>query len=131
MGVLKAKNKDYISNKELYCEIVMSKAMGKLSKRAEKMLVLLGKNVIKKFYYTNPDDKHDCMQNGYINMFTNWYSFDENKSDNAFSYYTEIFKRGAAAGWNNLYKLRGDDEGSVKFISLDGTDDDGNRFERF
>lgn len=127
----KAKNKDYISNKELYCEIVMSKAMGKLTRPAERMLILLGRNVIKKFYYNNSDDKHDCMQNGYIQMFTNWYSFDEIKGDNCFAYYTEIFKRGAAAGWNKMYKLKGDEEGSVKFISLDGTDDDGNRFDRF
>jgi hypothetical protein len=127
----KAKNKDYISNKELYCEIVMSKAMGKLTRPAERMLVLLGRNVIKKFYYNNPDDRHDCLQNGYIQMFSNWYSFDEMKGNNAFSYYTEIFKRGAASQWNKMYKLKGDDDGSVRFVSLDGTDDDGNRFDRF
>jgi hypothetical protein len=109
----------------------MSKAMGKLTRPAERMLVLLGRNVIKKFYYNNPDDRHDCLQNGYIQMFSNWYSFDEMKGNNAFSYYTEIFKRGAASQWNKMYKLKGDDDGSVRFVSLDGTDDDGNRFDRF
>jgi hypothetical protein len=127
----KAKNKDYISNKELYCEIIMSKAMGKLTRPAERMLVLLGKNIIKKFYYSNPDDKHDCLQNGYIQIFSNWYSFDENKSDNAFSYYTEIFKRGIAAGFNRIHKLKGDDEGNISFISMDATDENGDRFDRF
>jgi hypothetical protein len=131
MGVLKAKNKDYISNKELYCEIIMSKAMGKLTRPAERMLVLLGKNIIKKFYYSNPDDKHDCLQNGYIQIFSNWYSFDEMKGNNAFSYYTEIFKRGAAASFNQLHKLKGDEEGLIKVISLDGTDENGDRYDRF
>ena len=127
----KAKNKDYISNKELYCEIIMSKAMGKLTRPAERMLILLGKNIIKKFYYSNPDDKHDCLQNGYIQIFSNWASFDENKSDNAFSYYTEIFKRGIAAGFNRIHKLKGDEDGTISFISMDATDENGDRFDRF
>lgn len=127
----KAKNKDYISNKELYCEIIMSKAMGKLTRPAERMLVLLGKNIIKKFYYSNPDDKHDCLQNGYIQIFSNWYSFDEMKGDNCFAYYTEIFKRGIAAGFNRIHKLKGDEDGTISFISMDATDENGDRFDRF
>ena len=41
-------SKKYLSNKELYKEIVYSKAKGRLTPQAATMLMLLGKNVIKK-----------------------------------------------------------------------------------
>jgi hypothetical protein len=37
-----------------------------------------------------------------FDMFQNWYNFNEDKSINAFAYFTEIFKRGLAKGWNDL-----------------------------
>ena len=126
--VKKEKSKVYLSNKDLYCELMYSKAAGRLSRPAEKMLILLGKNIIKKFYYQNPDDRHDCLQNGYIQLFSNWYSFDENKSDNAFAWATEVFKRGAAAGWNKLHKTKGAD---VEIISMTAFNDNGDSYERF
>jgi hypothetical protein len=126
----KKPKKKYITNKDLYCEILVSKAQGKLSKEAERMLVLLGKNIIKKFYYVNPDDKYDCLQNGYYQLFKNWWMFDELKGENCFSYYTEIFKRGIAAGFNKIHKLKGDEEGVIKVISLTGYSNDGESFDR-
>jgi hypothetical protein len=45
-----------------------------------------------------------------FDMFQNWYNFNEDKSINAFAYFTEIFKRGLAKGWNDLYKKKGDNE---------------------
>jgi hypothetical protein len=35
-------------------------------------------------------------QSGLLDMFQNWYNFNEDKSINAFAYFTEIFKRGLA-----------------------------------
>jgi hypothetical protein len=62
-------------------------------------------------------------------VFANWYSFDENKGDNAFAYFTEIIKRGLAKGWNSRYKLKGDADAQV--ISLTGYTSDGEQYERF
>lgn len=109
----------YLSNKELYKEIVISKGLGRLTKRAQYMLELLAKRTIKKMKYTNNDDKMDCYQSGLLFMFQNWYNFDEEKSINAFAYFTEVFKRGIAKGYNDLYKKRGDEEHKIKLISLD------------
>ncbi len=118
-------SKIYLNNKSLYKEVVISKAMGKLTREAERMLILLAKNTIKRFYYHNPDDKQDCLQNGLYMMFKFWYNFDEVKSTNAFAYYTEVFKRGVAAGYNQLYKKI---DGEYMFNqSLDYTDAQGNR----
>ena len=38
----------YLNNKDLYIEIIVSKAQGKLTRNAEKMLELLAKKTIKK-----------------------------------------------------------------------------------
>ena len=123
--------KKYINNIDLYCEIVVSKEMGKLTKEAQSMLYVLGKNIIRKFRYKDDDDRLDCLQTGLLDMYANWYNFDENKSSNAFAYFTEVFKRGTARGWNQLHKRKGDDLGLIKTISLEGFSSDGERFERY
>jgi len=128
MRVKKVKSKVYLSNKDLYCEIIYSKAKGRLTTKAAEMLVLLGKKAQTKMYYRNTDDKYDCLQTAMLSVFQNWASFNEIKGDNAFAYYTEVIKRGLAAGWNKQYRTKGE---QVEFISLDGYDEGGNSYSRF
>jgi hypothetical protein len=116
---MEVKKKKYMSGKELYMEILYSKAKGKLTPRAAQMLMLLGKKLQSKMYYKDIDDKYDCLQEAMYSVFKFWYNFDENKSENAFSYYSEIVKRGLAAGWNKQHKNKGDKEGYHKIVSLD------------
>lgn len=113
----------YLNNKELYCEIIVSKSQGKLTRRAEKMLEILAKEAIKKMRYWSYDDRMDCYQSGLLDMYQNWYNFNEDKSINAFAYFTEIFKRGLAKGFNELYKKKGDNENHIKLISIEGSND--------
>jgi DNA-directed RNA polymerase specialized sigma24 family protein len=87
---------------------MVSKAMGKLTRKAEKMLILLAKNVNRKFYYVDPEDRADCLQEALLDVFRFWYNYDENKTTNAFSYFTEIIKRGHAKSWNKIEKNRED-----------------------
>lgn len=119
--------KKYMSGKDLYIEIIISKAQGRLTNRAANMLMLLAKKLQSKMYYNNIDDKHDCLQEAMLSVFKFWYNFDELKSENAFAYYSEIIKRGLAAGWNKNYKLKGTDE-NIKFISLSGYSHEGGEF---
>jgi hypothetical protein len=115
--------KHYLNNKELYIEIVISKAQGRLTRNAEKMLEILAKKTIKKMRYYSNDDKLDCYQSGLLDMYQNWYNFNEDKSINAFAYFTEIFKRGLAKGWNDLYKKKGDNEHQIKLVSINSAND--------
>jgi hypothetical protein len=115
--------KHYLNNKELFIEIIVSKAQGRLTRNAEKMLEILAKKTIKKMRYYSNDDKLDCYQSGLLDMFQNWYNFNEDKSINAFAYFTEIFKRGLAKGWNDLYKKKGDNEHQIKLISINSAND--------
>lgn len=113
----------YLNNKDLYVEIIVSKALGKLTPRAEKMLLLLANKTIKKLKYWSDDDRMDCYQNGLLDMYQNWYKFDAQKSVNAFAYFTEIFKRGTAQGFNQLYKKKGDNDNEIKTISIESSND--------
>ena len=113
----------YLNNKDLYIEIIVSKAQGKLTRNAEKMLELLAKKTIKKMRYWSNDDKLDCYQSGLLDMFQNWYNFNEEKSVNAFAYFTEVFKRGIAKGFNEIYKKKGDNDNLIKLISIEGSND--------
>ena len=113
----------YLSNKEFYCEIIISKGKGRLTRKAQSMLILLADKIIQKMKYWNPDDKHDCYQSGVYDMFNSWYNFNQEKSINAFAYFTEIFKRGIARGLNEIHKKKGDDEGDIKVYSIDGSND--------
>ena len=53
----------------------------------------------------------------------NWYNFSEEKSTNAFAYFTEIFKRGLAKGYNQIYKKKGDNDHEIKLISIQNSND--------
>jgi hypothetical protein len=112
----------YLSNNELYYEIIVSKGTGRLTRKSKKMLELLAKRTIKKMRYYNPEDRHDCYQSGLLDMFANWQSFNEEKSRNPFAYFTEIFKRGLAKGLNELYNKRGGDD-HTKVYSIDSIND--------
>ena len=72
--------------------------------------------------YQNPVDREDCLQTGLLQLFANWRGFDETRSNNPFSYFTEIFKRGMAFGWTQLRTVR-DHSNSVRFISLESGND--------
>jgi len=53
--------------------MIVSKAQGRLTRKAEKMLEILAKETIKKMRYWSNDDKMDCYQSGLLDMFQNWY----------------------------------------------------------
>lgn len=113
----------YLQNKDLYIEIVISKAQGRLTEKSKKMLELLARKTNQKMRYWNYNDKQDCFQSGLLDMYANWYNFNEEKSNNTFAYFTEIFKRGSAKGFNSLYSKKGDSKNSIKLISIESSND--------
>lgn len=102
------KTPGYLSNDDLYKEIVKSKIAGKLSDKAFDMLVLMTKRINRKFRYENELDREDVLQYCYLRILQVWNNFDETKYTNAFSYYTEIIKRAHAWQFNFLMKGRKD-----------------------
>lgn len=119
---------NYIKPKEFLEEILISKKQDKLTKKATEMMILLAERAIKKKTYTNQMDREDCLQTALLVMFQNWRNFNENVSENAFAYFTEIFKRGIARGLKDIQggshpSKKGDPEGKIMIISLDSCND--------
>lgn len=94
--------KNYLNNKDLYDQIVVSKEQDKLTPDAEKMLVLIAERAIRKLTYVNEDDRQDCLQFAILDLLRYWRSFNP-QYKNAFAYFTEIAKRGYAKGWNKIH----------------------------
>ena len=113
----------YLNNADLLKEILISKEQGELTENAKNMFILLGNKTIKRMTYYNSIDRDDCLHTGYESLLTNWHNFDPNKSNNAFSYFTEIFKRAIAKGFNTLYKKKGDPENTVKLVSIQSSNE--------
>lgn len=95
------RKKNYLNNKDLYNQIVQSLEDDKLTKDAEKMLILLAERAIRKLVYVNNDDRNDCLQFAILDLLKYWRNFNP-KYTNAFAYFTEIAKRGYAKGWNKI-----------------------------
>lgn len=105
-------------------EIILSKGIGKLTKNAENMMVILANNAITKdIYHGYPeDDKNDMLQTGIFNMLNNFQNFNPDKTNNSFAYFTEVFKRGTNEEYNRLYNKKGikkNETGYYKFYSID------------
>lgn len=114
----------YIDDTNFYFEILISKGKGKLTRNAEKMIILIGEEMIKKFErkYKTSDDKYDCKQQGIMMMLLNWKLFNEKKYSSAFPYFSEICKRGIAGGLNVIYQKKNNQE-IPKMISLSSAND--------
>ena len=87
------------------------------------MIELLAKKTIKKVRYTHNDDRMDCLQSAYLDMYSNWHNFNEEKSDNAFAYFTEIFKRGIAKSLNQLTLKKGDTKRTIRIVSIESSNE--------
>jgi hypothetical protein len=118
-------SKQYLNNKDLHIELIISKSQGKLTAKAQRMIFLLGKNIIKKFSYTDIKDKEDCLQEAYYQVYKNWHCYDENITDNAFAFLSEIFKRGIAQGFNKVYMKKGDEYLAKRNVSMSSWGDEG------
>lgn len=122
-----ARKKNYLNNKDLYDEIVKSKEEGKLTRKAEKMLVMLAERAIRKLNYVNEDDRQDCLQFALLDLLKYWQNFNP-KYKNAFAYFTEIAKRGYAKGWNKIHPNKYKNTMSIDRINSKGSDQDGGMF---
>ncbi len=112
----------HIDKNELYYEIVVSQGLGRLTNRAKKLIVLLAQKAIRRMSYYNPDDRADCLQTGLMIMFSNWQNFNRERFSDAFSYFTEIFKRAIAQGFNEIHRKRGEDKNNrVRMVSINSS----------
>lgn len=113
----KSSNSHYINNKEFTAEIVSCKKTGNLSPKAVQYFTLLVERAILKLKFNNPLDKEDCMQSALMDLCRYWKNFDPDKSNNAFSYFTQCAKNGFAKEYKKIHKGLGKDD-RIEFVSL-------------
>lgn len=125
-------NKFYINNREFTNEIIRCKygllneetgyqhKAGELSPKAIDYFILLANRVIQKLTFTNPLDKEDCIQSAMLDLLRYWQNFNEEKSNNAFAYFTQIVKNGYAKEYKKIHKHIGKGE-KIEFVSLSFT----------
>lgn len=119
-----ARQKNYLNNKDLYDQMVLSKEQNKLTPEAEKMLILLAERTINKLSYVSEDDRQDCLQFALLDLLKYWRNFNP-QYPNAFAYFTEIAKRGYAKGWNKIHPVKYKNTMSIDRINNGGDNDSG------
>ena len=102
-GIKQKGNKIYVANKDLLREIKLSKERDQLTYNAVKMLQLIAENLAKKKHYKCQEDKEDCIQTAMLDIALYWRSFDPEKYNNPFAYYTSMLRNALAKGWNRIY----------------------------
>lgn len=94
---------NYVKNADLRKAIIESKEKDELTIEAIEMLTLMANRYANKLSYALEDDKHDCISFAIFDCYLYWRSYDHEKYNNAFAYFTQIIKNGFAKGWRRLY----------------------------
>lgn len=94
---------NYVKNSDLMKAILESKENEKLTPKTIEMFYLIIQGISKKMSYKDPEDKEDCMAFAMEDLCKYWNRFDPEKSNNPFSYYTQIAKNGFAKGWKKIH----------------------------
>ena len=103
----------YVDNKELLREIIKSKEQDQLTPRATELLVKMANEISKVFKYKYEEDRQDCIACAIEDCIKYWRNFNPEKSTNAFAYYTQMIKNGAAKGWRELYPVKASQKVSI------------------
>lgn len=97
----KKKAKNYINNKDLLAEVLKSKERGKMTDEFGKMMMLLVKRYSKQGCYSGYTYVDDMESYALMTVCKVWNSFNPEKSDNPFAYFTQTIKR---AFWQYLHQ---------------------------
>lgn len=122
----KKRRKNPVNDTIFTYHIILSKGLGKLTRTAEKNIIILAEEAIRKLYFkfNSYDDIQDANQTAYYNMLVKWQGFNPSVASSAFTYFTEIHKRSASEFVNSWSKLRGitkEDERDIRRISINSS----------
>ena len=83
----------YVDGRELYKELVYSKYQGKMTHQLYQMCYLIVINLIPTICLKKPEDREDAINEAILIILENYWRYDEDISENAFSYITQTAKR--------------------------------------
>lgn len=91
-SVVQAGKTIYLNNKELLAEVKRSKERGRMSDLLAKMLMLLCSKYAKKGNFINYSYNEDMQAYAMMMLVRTWNSFDPEKSNNPFAFFTQCIK---------------------------------------
>lgn len=100
------KPKKYLNNKDLLIEIKKSKEQGRMTNELAKMLQLLCHRYGSKGNYINYTYNEDMQAYAMMMLCKTWASFDAEKSNNPFAFYTQCIKHSFSQFLNSEKKQR-------------------------
>jgi len=120
------KKENPVNDVEFTYQIILSKGLGSLTRKAEKDMILLVNGAINKKQgnFFNDEDKKDSVQTSFLNLLLNWQSFNPDKTLSAFAYLTEIHKRSTTEFINFWYNKKGvkkEEQEYYKMISINSS----------
>lgn len=84
----------YLSNKDLYNELIKSIDASAATPQLMDMFILMSERLSIKFKFKCQEDRQDCIWGGVEDAWKYCWGFDPSKSTNAFAYITQIIKNG-------------------------------------
>lgn len=99
----KKNNKEYVSNKDLLREIILSKEQDQLTNNAIMMFQKMAEHLAESRPYKYEEDKQDAIQTAMLDIAMYWRGFNCEKFTNPFAYYTSMLTNGLQKGWNKIY----------------------------
>lgn len=99
----KVKN-EYLNNGTLLNELIRIRdtSLG-YTTELHGMFSLMVDNFSRKFSYKDPMDREDCKAQAIMDCYLYFRSFDPDKGQNAFAYFTQVQKNAFAKGYKTLY----------------------------
>jgi DNA-directed RNA polymerase specialized sigma subunit len=106
-GVKKKKTPSnyYVDPKELKEELAKSKERDELTPQAIAIFQTMAMEASKKLRYRDEEDRKDCIAFAMMDVVRYWRSYNPEKSNNPFAYFTQMIKNGFAKGWRKLHPL--------------------------
>lgn len=90
MTTVPNKKKKYLNNADMLIEFELSKAQGRMTENFGNMVILLAERVSKMPKFARYTYRDDMVGNAIMTITRVWDSFDSEKSQNPFSYYTQV-----------------------------------------
>jgi len=86
----KKESKDYLSNKQMFAEIIECQRVGKISDKLGKMFLLISRHFSTKNNFTGYSYKKDMISAGVVSCCVAFPKFDAQKSTNPFAYFSQV-----------------------------------------
>jgi hypothetical protein len=117
---MKKNKKYYVSNKELYAEMIVSKNMGQLTSEALRMISLM---IEKMSYMGRMKDEYyveEYKHNTWLNILGSWNNYDLERT-NAFAYFTTAILNGHKITMRSLYENGKNGVDFIETVSYTGS----------